>query len=83
MKTGERLYNIKRLFNIRRGISRKDDTIPLRFLAHRRGEGGAARELPNFGTMLCDYYEYRGWNEEGIPADDKLAELELSAFAAK
>lgn len=59
MKTGERLYNLKRLFNIRRGISRKDDTLPVRFLTQRRGDGGTARTLPPLGIMLSDYYEYR------------------------
>ena len=81
MKTGERLYNLKRLFNVRLGISRKDDTLPMRLLTHRRGEGGAAKELPNFGVMLSDYYEYRGWDEEGIPTHEKLSELGLTEFA--
>ena len=80
MKTGERLYNLKRLFNVKRGISRKDDTLPLRLLTHRRGEGGTARALPNLGVMLSDYYEYRGWSEEGIPIPEKLRELGLVDF---
>ena len=80
METGERLYNLKRLFNVRLGISRKDDTLPLRLLTHRRGEGGTARELPNLGVMLSDYYEYRGWSEEGIPTHEKLSELGLTDF---
>ena len=80
MQTGERLYNLKRLFNVRLGISRKDDTLPMRLLTHRRGEGGTVRELPNLGTMLSDYYEYRGWGEEGIPAPEKVAELGLNDF---
>ena len=80
MKAGERLYNLKRLFNVRRGISRKDDVLPMRFLTQRRGEGGTPKELPNFGTMLADYYAYRGWDYEGIPTPQKIAELGLAEF---
>jgi aldehyde:ferredoxin oxidoreductase len=28
--------------------------------------------------MLGEYYEYRGWTEEGIPAPEKLKELGLT-----
>jgi aldehyde:ferredoxin oxidoreductase len=80
MKVGERLYNLKRLFNVRRGISRKDDVLPMRLLTQRRGEGGTPKELPNFGTMLADYYAYRGWDSEGIPTKEKLGELGLSEY---
>lgn len=72
MHTGERLYNLKRLYNIRCGISRKDDTLPPRVLTHTRGPN-----LPHIGRMLHDYYDYRNWNERGIPTHEKLIELGL------
>ncbi|TAK34167.1 MAG: aldehyde ferredoxin oxidoreductase [Chloroflexota bacterium] len=75
MKTGERIFNLRRMFNVRRGISRKDDILPPRILTHKRGEGGAADNLPHLGAMLSEYYGYRGWSEEGIPTREKLAEL--------
>ena len=77
LRIGERIFNLKRLFNVRLGVSRKDDWLPLRLLVHRRGEGGAPDALPPLGSMLADYYAYRGWDEEGIPTPEKLAELEL------
>ncbi|MBI2854046.1 MAG: aldehyde ferredoxin oxidoreductase family protein [Chloroflexi bacterium] len=77
-QTGERIFNLIRMINVRRGISRKDDTLPPRLLTHRRGSGGAANSLPFLGTMLNDYYKYRQWSEEGIPTPGKLAELGLS-----
>lgn len=76
-KTGERIFNLKRMINVRRGISRKDDTLPPRILSHRRGSGGAAQHLPFLGTMLSDYYQGRGWTEEGLPSEAKLRELGL------
>ena len=72
MKTGERLYNLKRLYNIRCGISRKDDTLPPRILTRTRGPN-----LPHLGKMLHDYYSYRNWNESGIPRQKTLRELDL------
>ena len=75
MKIGERLFNLKRMYNVRHGISRKDDTLPLRILTKRRGHG--TNELPPLGSMLSDYYEVRGWDELGIPTKEKLTELGL------
>jgi aldehyde:ferredoxin oxidoreductase len=74
---GERSFNLKRMFNVRRGISRKDDFLPFRFLTLKRGEGESADALPPLGAMLNEYYEYREWSEEGIPTKKKLTELGL------
>jgi aldehyde:ferredoxin oxidoreductase len=77
MLTGERIFNLIRMINVRRGISRNQDTLPGRFLTHKRGAGGAATSLPAIGLMLSDYYEYRGWSEEGIPTRETLRKLGL------
>jgi aldehyde:ferredoxin oxidoreductase len=77
--TGERLFNLKRLINVRWGISRKDDVLPPRMLAHARPSGSAEGNLPHLGKMLHEYYAVRGWSEEGIPTEAKLEELGLSA----
>ncbi|MCL5046604.1 MAG: aldehyde ferredoxin oxidoreductase family protein [Actinobacteria bacterium] len=74
---GERVFNLKRLYNVRCGISRKDDTLPNRILQLRRKEGGAADNLPPLGKMLSDYYQCRGWSEEGIPLPETLERLGL------
>jgi len=73
MKTGERIFNLKRMYNVRHGISRKDDQLPLRILLHRRG--GGTNELPPFNIMLNEYYRVRGWDDTGIPLREKLEEL--------
>jgi aldehyde:ferredoxin oxidoreductase len=74
---GERLHNLKRMYNVRLGISRKDDTLPPRLLTHDRKTGKAGGSLPHIGRILSDYYEFRGWNPEGIPTKEKLEELGL------
>ena len=77
-KNGDRIFNLKRLYNVRLGISRKDDTLPPRLLTHRRG--GGTNELPLLNIMLSDYYLYRGWDEFGIPTRDRLRELGLEHY---
>ncbi|MBN1850135.1 MAG: aldehyde ferredoxin oxidoreductase family protein [Deltaproteobacteria bacterium] len=73
---GERIFNLKRMFNVRRGISRKDDILPARFLTSRL-EGGTQGYIPNLGLMLNEYYSFRGWSEEGIPTRECLSKLGL------
>ncbi|MEN6440338.1 MAG: aldehyde ferredoxin oxidoreductase family protein [Syntrophobacter sp.] len=80
-KCGERIFNLKRLYNNHLGISRKNDILPGRFLTHKRGEGGTPKDLPPLNLMLSDYYELRGWDELGIPEPAKLGELSLSQWA--
>ncbi|MBP1724166.1 MAG: Aldehyde ferredoxin oxidoreductase [Deltaproteobacteria bacterium] len=77
LKTGERIFNLKRMYNVRCGISRKDDVLPSRFLTLKHEGEGLNPNLPPLGELLYDYYKFRGWNEEGIPAPEKLKELGL------
>ncbi len=79
MKTiGERLFNLKRMYNVKLGISRKDDTLPPRLLIHEKESGAAGGVVPHFPRILNDFYNYRGWSPEGIPKATKLEELGLS-----
>lgn len=77
LKIGERLFNLKRMYNYRLGITRKDDFLPARLLTWDRKEGGAKGNLPHLGKMLNKYYELRGWTEDGIPTREKLHNLGL------
>jgi len=79
MRIGERLFNLKRLFNVSLGISRKDDTLPERLLTHDRGTGGAAGSLPDLEKMLPEYYDLRGWDEQGIPRQERLEALGIAS----
>lgn len=77
LKAGERIYNVKRLFNVGCGMSRKDDTLPLRHQTFKREGEGLIVNLPPIGRMLSDYYQIRGWDEIGIPTNKKIEELEI------
>lgn len=77
IEIGERIFNLKRLYNICCGISRKDDTIPPRMLSLKRKTGGAADNLPPLHQMLAEYYEVRGWDEFGYPTPATIRRLGL------
>lgn len=77
LEAGERIYNIKRLFNVGCGISRKDDTLPLRFLTLKREGEGVIVNLPPLGRMLSEYYEIRGWDELGVPTPERIDKLKI------
>ena len=82
MEAGERIYNLKRLFNVREGISRKDDTIPQRILTKPIIEGGAKDHVPDLKKMIDEYYQVRGWDQEGIPTKETLNRLGLSQMSS-
>lgn len=77
LRMGERLFNLKRLINVRLGVSAKDDTLPRRLLAYPRPSGKAKGVLPDLDLMLREYYQLRGWTPEGMPKEERLAELGL------
>jgi aldehyde:ferredoxin oxidoreductase len=77
MQVGERLFNLKRMYNVRLGVSRKDDFLPYRFMTLNREGEDLTNQLPHMGKLLSDYYAYRKWSEDGIPMPEKLEELGL------
>jgi aldehyde:ferredoxin oxidoreductase len=77
IRHGERSFNLKRLINIDRGISRKDDTLPKRLLTLAKTAQGYTPNLPPLKEMLEEHYRIRGWSEEGIPLPETLQRLEI------
>lgn len=82
MKRGERIVNLQRMYNYRLGLNKKDDILPERILKEPRKTGGAPTQLPPLEEMLEEYYAVRGWDEDGIPTKEKLAELGLDVIAS-
>ncbi len=77
LKVGERLFNLKRMYNVKLGISRKDDVLPPRLYAEAKPNGNAKGVLPDLGNMLYRYYILRGWTPDGIPTRETLKKLDL------
>lgn len=78
VECGERIFTVKRLFNLACGVSAKDDTLPDRILHLPRHEGGAGDNLPPLEIMLRDYYRVRDWDANGRPSRERLAALGLA-----
>jgi aldehyde:ferredoxin oxidoreductase len=77
LKIGERIHTLERYMNTREGISRKDDTLPARFLTEGRTCDPHQRTVP-LETMLDDYYHIRGFDDEGIPLPKTLNRLGIA-----
>ncbi len=77
LQIGERINNLVRLFNLREGLTRVDDTLPKRFLEDPLKEGPAQGRVVDLETMLEEYYFVRGWDEEGVPKLETLKRLRL------
>jgi len=78
MTIGERIWNLERLFNIREGFGRSNDSLPPRFLRTPLPEGGSRERTVFLEKMLEEYYDLRGWDNRGVPLKSKLEELGLS-----
>jgi aldehyde:ferredoxin oxidoreductase len=78
LKTGERIYTLERLFNLREGITPGEDTLPKRLLDEPFKSGLSKGFKIEFDTLLSEYYKIRNWTKEGIPTPGKLEELGLS-----
>ena len=79
-KAGERINNLKKLFNIREGWTRQDDGLPSRVLHEKLPTGvveGIGLTGPDLDMMIEGYYRARGWTEDGDIPNEKLRELDL------
>jgi aldehyde:ferredoxin oxidoreductase len=75
---GSRMTTIERMFGIREGIGRKDDTLPKRFTETPMTEGGSKGEVVDLDLMLDEYYTERNWSlETGHPTPKELERLNL------
>ena len=68
-QAAKRYRTLVRAFNIRRGLRRKDEKPP---------EDHWKKRFPELEKELLDtYYNFKGWNNDGIPTKETLQELEL------
>ncbi|MBS7649174.1 aldehyde ferredoxin oxidoreductase family protein [Candidatus Bathyarchaeota archaeon] len=75
LQAGERVYNLKRMFNVRCGISREDDVLPHRIMHEKLEEGESAGQIisrEELNMMLDEYYAVRGWSKDGVPPVEKI-----------
>jgi aldehyde:ferredoxin oxidoreductase len=81
LRCGERAWNLKRLINIKLGLTRANDTLP-KPLLKAYADGGAAGYVIPFDAMMDAYYDARGWEKEtGKPMKERLVALGLEDAA--
>jgi aldehyde:ferredoxin oxidoreductase len=78
MRVGERIWNVQKLFNVRVGYKKADDTLPERLLTVPLKEGDPSGHVWRREPLLDEYYAERGWDAQGIPTPAKLKELGLA-----
>ena len=66
LNAGARIHVLERSMNVAEGISRKDDTLPRRFLTEGRTCDAEKRTVP-LQPMIDAYYRLRGYDLRGLP----------------
>jgi aldehyde:ferredoxin oxidoreductase len=86
-RSGERVYNLARLYCAREGHRRQHDVLPARLMEEPLPGGPAAGMVIDRATMdayLDAYYGFRGWDQaSGIPTADRLRQLDLEEFVSE
>jgi aldehyde:ferredoxin oxidoreductase len=80
LETGERATNMARVFNVREGFTRKDDSLPERLFTPLKSGALEGEIFPRdeFESALTVLYGLKGWNPEtGIPTRERLEALSL------
>lgn len=81
LEVGERIICIERLFNVREGFDRKDDSLPRRLASEPLENAGPAtgQLIRNLDGLLDEYYGYLDYTKDGIPSDKKIRQLDLES----
>ncbi len=78
----QRIWNLTRLFNVREGFTRKDDTLPKRLFDESSTKGpskGQVMDRASWEKMLDEYYDIVGWDKEtGAPTEERIRELGIA-----
>jgi aldehyde:ferredoxin oxidoreductase len=79
--SAQRIVTAKKLFNIREGWTRSEDTLPKRMLSERLPDAlGPGAQLPveRLNEMIAAYYRERGWASDGQVPTELLEQLQLA-----
>jgi aldehyde:ferredoxin oxidoreductase len=85
MEIGARIYTLERLILNREGIRRKDDLLPERITKEAIPSGSTEGRILTeemYAVMLDEYYETRGWDEDGVPMPETIRKLGLDELLA-
>jgi aldehyde:ferredoxin oxidoreductase len=78
---GERILNLKRLFNLKMGHTPKDEHIP-KLLLTPIPNGGQEGNVPDYPMLHQEFYKFLEWDPvTGMPSQSRLEKLELEDYA--
>ncbi len=80
MQIGKRIWYLKRGLSNLFGARVKDDKLPKRLITPIEG-GPTDNSVPDMDLMLKEFYEIRGFQENGVPKKEVLLELGLKDLA--
>jgi len=75
LQAADRVYTLERMFVMKSGST--EDTLPHRMLHEPLPDGPAKGRVAELDKMLPEFYERRGWDENGWPTQRKLESLGL------
>ena len=79
-RVGERIWNLERLYNLREGFTKADDTLPRRLLEEPVKGGPTDGWVVHLEPMLEEYYRARAWDKAGVPTAATLQRLGLDTL---
>lgn len=80
LEAGDRIWTLEKIFNLRAGINKSDDTLPKRLLEDPISKGPTKGHVHKLDVLLPEYYSLRGWDENGVPTDETLKKLGLEEY---
>ena len=82
LKAGEKIMHLEKAFNMREGLTRKDDRLPERYLKEPIPEGPSKGQVVHLDELLDQYYMARGWDvNTGLVPKNKFEGLGLNEIA--
>jgi aldehyde:ferredoxin oxidoreductase len=81
-EAADRANELERMFNLREGLTKKDDWLVDRYFDEPNPLGtpnirGKFIDREKFKKAIDEFYTHHGWDENGVPKPEKLKRLGL------
>jgi aldehyde:ferredoxin oxidoreductase len=83
LETGERIFNLQQMFNLKCGMKKNAQRLPDRFFTEPLPDGANAGARLSLEEEMAVYYDLRGWDKDHVPLPEKLISLGLDEYIDK